>query len=349
MESSSPSKSRAISAKVETVPWVVHELLAHQPTVSTADVVALTGLTRQGVHHHLKQMVDTGELEAIGGGRGRRYSRRALARLELETHGLMEDKVWAELQDQLPQLSRMNENATRIATYAFTEMLNNAVDHSGSETVRVSISDRSTKFVFIIEDDGIGAFEHVRRKKGLEDDVAAIQEISKGKMTTDPQRHTGEGIFFTSKAVDFFVLSSNGWRWFVDNVRQDVAIGRGLMKRGTQVWLEINPETDRVLRKIFDEYVDSDTHAFSRTRTVVRLFDYGVPFVSRSEAKRLARNLDRFEEVVVDFQGMDEVGQGFADELFRVWQSQHPRTRLIPVEMGPAVELMVRHALSSDR
>jgi len=180
----------------------------------------------------------------------------------------------------------------------------------------------------------------------VEDHLAALQEISKGKMTTDPERHTGQGIFFTSKAVESFSLSSNGWTWRVDNKRSDHALGESTTGNGTVVRFEIDPATARRLTDVFDEYTNAETLAFDRSRTVVRLFDLDVPFVSRSEAKRLARNLERFREVVVDFRGVEAVGQGFADELFRVWAREHPGTRLAPVNMNRAVGLVVGGALA---
>ncbi|MDQ4145875.1 MAG: DUF4325 domain-containing protein [Actinomycetota bacterium] len=333
-------------ARGESVPWLVRELLATNPVVSTGEIVQLTGLTRQAVHYHLKQLVEAGELEPLGGGRGRRYRRQLLWQKEYPTEGLMEDRVWDEMRSSVDEMSLLNRDAESIALYGVTEMLNNAIDHSRSPSVRLSVGFPRPHFVFNIEDQGIGAFEHVRKSKGLEDEIAAIQEISKGKMTTDPERHTGEGIFFTSKAVDLFIIASNGWRWLVDNRRNDMAVGPGAVHKGTHVRLEIHPSTKRVLQDLFSEYVNPDTYAFSKTRTVVRLFDYQVPFVSRSEAKRLARNLDQFEEVVIDFEGVNQVGQGFTDELFRVWQRRHPSTELIPTNMNQAVQLMVRRALS---
>jgi hypothetical protein len=225
-------------------------------------------------------------------------------------------------------------------------MLNNAIDHSGSEIVRVTAGDRGERFAFLIADQGVGAFEHVRRRADLEDHVAAIQEISKGKMTTDPKHHTGQGIFFTSKAVDFYSLASNGWRWLVDNTRGDQTIGESEIRKGTVVEFEVDPNTERNLTATFDEYTDDETLAFDKSRTTVRLFEFDVPFVSRSEAKRLARNLERFREVVVDFRGVKEVGQGFADELFRVWVGDHPETNLVPVNMNRAVKLIVERALA---
>jgi hypothetical protein len=34
------------------------------------------------------------------------------------------------------------------------------------------------------------------------------------------------------------------------------------------------------------------------------------------------------------------------DELFRVWAREHPQTRLVPIEMCPVVERVVRRNLA---
>lgn len=115
---------------------------------------------------------------------------------------------------------------------------------------------------------------------------------------------------------------------------------------GTRVQFVIDPDTGRTLQSVFNEYTDSETYAFNRSRTVVRLFELDAPFVSRSEAKRLTRNLDKFDEVVVDFRGVDGIGQGFADEVFRVWQREHPNTKLLPVNMNESVQTLVEQARS---
>jgi hypothetical protein len=77
----------------------------------------------------------------------------------------------------------------------------------------------------------------------------------------------------------------------------------------------------------------------------VKLGEYGREFVSRSEARLLLAGREGFREVVVDFTGVAAIGQGFADELFRVWPSFHPEVRVIPEHTGPTVEFMVRRAL----
>jgi hypothetical protein len=225
-------------------------------------------------------------------------------------------------------------------------MLNNAIDHSRGTAVEISYWWMDGRLNFEVADDGIGAFRSVRDKLGLPDYFAAIQEISKGKTTTDPDHHTGEGIFFTSKVVDRFVLEANGLRWTADNVVRDQAVGEVPAFAGTHVRWDLASSTGRTLRQVFDAYTDPDTFAFSRSRATVRLFESGDAFISRSEARRLSTGLERFEEVVVDFQGVREVGQGFVDELFRVWASQHPDVRLVPANMSSVVEAMVRRGLA---
>ena len=331
----------------DSIPSIIRTLLSESAEVSSGDVARAANVTRQAAHYHLRRMVEAGELEAVGAGRGRRYALMTVWAREFATRDLLEDAVWRQLLE-VPSVAALSDAAEDIARYAFTEMLNNAIEHSGAETVSISVAS-SVMQKFVVSDAGIGAFERVRRAKDLEDHVAAIQEISKGKLTTDPSRHTGQGIFFTSKAVDLFTLTSNGWRWTVDNARHDEAIAPVRTHRGTHVEFAVDPRTTRSLSDIFDSYTDPDTLAFDTSRTVVRLFEYGVSFVSRSEAKRLTRNLDQFREVIVDFRGVEWVGQGFADEVFRVWQNDHPDIRLDPVNMNESVRRFVEQARAGRR
>ncbi len=189
----------------------------------------------------------------------------------------------------------------------------------------------------------IPTLAHVAHALGLSSDLEAIQEISKGKTTTAPDRHSGEGLFFVSKAADIFRLESGSLVWVVDNLRGDVAV-RDLDARrtGTLAVATIDLDHVRDLRSIFAEYTEN--HEFSKTRIVIELFTVGVRFISRSEAKRLMHGLQKFREVVLDFEGVDGVGQGFADEVFRVWAGAHPEVRLFPIHMSEAVAFMVERA-----
>lgn len=264
-------------------------------------------------------------------------------RHDLTLLGLSEDVVWRRVVDDLGLDA--GGPAGRIMGYAFTEMLNNAVDHSGSETATIIWWISADQWSFEVRDYGVGAFPKLCAGLHLASDFEAVQELSKGKRTTDRARHTGEGIFFTSKVVDLFRLSSAGVRWTVDNLRHDTALGIVPMAAGTSVMCQIDPQTDRALADIFREFTRD--HAFVRTRPVVKLFEIGTTFVSRSEARRLLNGLAAsFDTVEADFAGVTDVGQGFVDELLRVWPAAHPGTTVIPVNMNAAVEFMVARGLS---
>jgi anti-sigma regulatory factor (Ser/Thr protein kinase) len=323
---------------------LIRELLLERGEISSADVQVIAGITRQAAHYHLRTLARTGEIVAEGRGRGTRYTLPFRpARYPLA--GLEEHRVWADRLEAEPWLLELPGNVVDILRFAFTEMVNNAIEHSRGTFVEVSSARTDTDVVFEVADDGVGAFRTVRETLGLPDDFAAVQEISKGKTTTDPERHTGQGIFFTSKAVDRFSIEANELRWTVDNVRHDQAVGDARRRIGTKVVFVVDPSTRRTLRQIFDAYTDPNTFEFSRSRATIQLFRSGDSFVSRSEAKRVTHGLDKFKEVVIDFSGVREVGQGFVDELFRVWGSEHPDVRLDPVNMSPAVEAMVRRGL----
>lgn len=257
--------------------------------------------------------------------------------------GLEEHILWTEAAERLHLGDRVSTDCWGAAQYAFSEMTNNAVDHAQAARVTARWWVDKATLSFEVDDDGRGVFARVREGLDLGDSFAAIQELSKGKTTTDPARHTGEGIFFTSKVVDTFVLDANGLRWTVDNLRNDQAVGLSDRTYGTLVRCEMDVQLSRSTSEVFAAF--SIDHDFARTRTVVQLFSIGVRFISRSEARRLLAGLDRFRDVIIDFRGVQEVGQGFVDEVFRVWPSQHPDVTVRPANMVGPVEAMVRRGL----
>lgn len=256
--------------------------------------------------------------------------------------GLAEDKVWADIKGDVVELAERS-GAQRIMAYAVTEMVNNAVEHSDGGSVDVGLRLDAGRVSVIVADDGVGVFARVRAGFDLEDDFAAVAELTKGKRTTDPTAHSGEGIFFTSKAVDLFVLESNSIRWTVDNQRDDEAVGASQVTVGTRVRLQLGLDTTRDLTEVFRQF--STDHDFVRTRPTIRLFELGTDFVSRSEAKRLLAGLEDFRQVELDFRGVESVGQGFVDEVFRVWAHANPDTELIPAGINDAVRFMIERGL----
>lgn len=254
---------------------------------------------------------------------------------------LEEHVVWQQLNDVLALAE--DSAAGMVLRYAISEMVNNAIDHSHGSTVTVTVWVDTENLTFRIADNGEGVFAHLRRGLNLADDFESIGSLTKGKQTTAPDHHSGEGIFFTSKALDVFRLAANGKRWTVDNLRADQAVGVSDVVQGSEVIGQIDRQTKRSTRDVFLAY--SENFEFVRTRPVVKLFGFGQRFVSRSEARRLLDGLDNFTEIDIDFTGVVDVGQGFVDELLRVWPQHHAGKRIHPINMNEAVEFMVRRGL----
>lgn len=254
--------------------------------------------------------------------------------------GLSESDVWGRI---VPLLPGQTVEARQIQAYAFTEMLNNAIDHSNGTSVRTSMWADSDAVHFEVEDDGVGVFHLVRKTFDLPDEFAAVAELTKGKRTSAAQRHSGEGIFFTTKAVSTFDLSSDGIRWHVDNLRRDQAVGDSTLRRGTRVRFSVPTTSKTKLADVFKEF--SQDGRFVRSQPVVRLFELGTEFVSRSEAKRLLAGMDEFDAIALDFDKVDLVGQGFVDEIFRVWAGEHANVAVKPINMSDSVRFMVERGL----
>ena len=326
--------------------YIVAEVGAHPDTIAQL-TAARFGISRQAISRHLHRLVADGLLIAQGATRNRRYALAVLEKKQIPvplTNGVQEDAVWrTQIQ---PLLANIPQGARDIWQYGFTEMLNNAIDHS-SGTIVIIVIERTAATVQIqLLDDGEGIFRKIARELQLDDKRYAVLELAKGKLTTDPENHTGEGIFFTSRLFDQFEIYSDdvffshsdrkGEDWILD-ARQSLS--------GTMVRLQLNNNTTKTAQTVFDEYTTDGDYGFSKTVVPVRLVQFGdEALVSRSQAKRLLARFDRFQTVVLNFEGVERVGQAFADEVFRVFTRGHPEVSLVPLKMNRQIRAMIRRS-----
>lgn len=261
-----------------------------------------------------------------------------------------EDRVWAEF--IAPLLDGLKDNVREICQYGFTEMFNNVIDHSESRSADLRVVRDALVVRMVIQDHGIGIWKKLQQELHLDDPRHALLELTKGKVTTDPRRHTGEGIFFTSRMFDKFFLASEGLEFYRfqkgDEWLFDVVKDRS--GPGTRVTMVLYVDSEKTPKDIFDKFTaEFDDFGFTKTHLSVQLAKYeGDHLVSRSQARRLLSRLDKFKEVYLDFSNVTEIGQAFADEIFRVFQHEHPSIRLIPTHATPAVQKMIHRALSHD-
>lgn len=316
-----------------------------------ANIVRLTAerfrCTRQAVHKHLQRLIADGAVVESGKTRSKRYHLAPLVEWKNQyelaaTPG--EDSVWRA--DIAPRLGPLPDNVLRIWQFAFTEMFNNVIDHSGGTRVSVSVTKTAATTAMQIHDDGVGIFKKIQTALKLDDERHAVLELAKGKFTTDPSRHSGEGIFFTSRMVDrFMILSGDVYFAHEFDKKEDWILQSASEMAGTVVRMEMDNHTSRTLKKVFDKFTSDDDYGFTKTIVPVELMRYGDDnLVSRSQAKRLLARLDRFKVVVLDFSGVTSIGQAFADEVFRVFRRSHPNVDIVPVQASTSVKRMISRA-----
>ena len=259
---------------------------------------------------------------------------------------LEEDILYDELIKKY-EIDKKN-NVKHILVYAFTEMLNNAIEHSEGTEISIHYAENYFNIFVIIKDNGIGIFRKIVRDHNLKNENEAIFELKKGKLTSDAENHSGEGIFFTSKVVDYFLISSFNKTFSSgsDEYFYSIEQNRERTIKGTEVILVLNKNTERTTKEIFDEYT-SDDFVFNKTKITVHLAkDYlGHDFVSRSLAKRILMNVEKFKVIVLDFENIDNIGQGFADEVFRVFKNKNPDITIVPINMNEEIEFMINRAM----
>ena len=306
------------------------------------------GLSRQVANGYLQTLLKEGLVEAHGSTRARVHQLKMLAEAihAYQRDGLQEDVVWR--RDFAPRVADLTENVRDIWHYGVTEMVNNAIDHSGSQAVRVGLRRNGLFTEVWVEDDGEGIFLKIQRALNLFDPREAILELAKGKLTTAPEQHSGEGIFFTSRLMDTFDIHSGRLHFKHDRGVRDVLVERTADVTGTRVTMRLENDSTRTMRSVFDKFADSEEYTFDKTVVPMRLAQHeGEKLVSRSQAKRVAHRFERFKHVQLDFDGVAEIGQAFADELFRVFAAAHPDVRLTPINTSDAVANMVRRAIGA--
>ena len=326
--------------------YIIHNVTKY-PDCIVKKTIKKFGVTRQAVSRYVYIMLDEGVLEQEGHLRNIRYSLKPTkSTFTLKVlPGMEEDKVWRE--SVLPHMPKMTKTSRNLCQYGFGQILNNVIDHSKAKEVTVHVNVDAVNVEMIVIDKGVGIYKKIQEENGLEDPKQALLELSKGKIASDPENHTGEGIFFTSKMFEEFDIYSDNL--YLSNYNNGEWLPEGEKSgAGTAVFMKINRESALKLSSVIEEFTLGERGpGFSKTVVPMKvLLHEGEAPVSRSQAKRLVTRFDRFKEVALDFGDIDEIGQPFADEIFRVFQNKHPEVKLSPVNANHDVSQVIRHARS---
>ena len=255
---------------------------------------------------------------------------------------LGEDRIFE--RDIESKLLNLPKNVFSAWRYAFTEMMNNAIEHSSATKINVTVFRNVLKTSIVIADNGKGIFNNIREYvKNEKNEDLTLKECAAllfaGKFTTAKSMHSGEGIFFTSHLMDSFKIISDGVVFTRNNF--DDTNFETSAKDSTTVVMELNNNSNKTTREVFNRFSDVD-EGFIKTQIPIAHIFSGTGPVSRSEARRLGELIVKFKEVDLDFINVEEVGQAFVHELFIVWQRNNPDVKLNILNACDDVDFMIR-------
>jgi anti-sigma regulatory factor (Ser/Thr protein kinase) len=328
-------------------PWITRAAVLHGGVVGElpARLMQHQGISRRSAGHVLRKMAAAQWLEAVGTPRKPLYRPGALRQVvqRYALSGLQEDRPWR--RDFAPFFALPPEVA-RMAQHAFTELLNNAIEHSGGSQVTVSMRQTPLQLQLLVSDDGIGLFDRIAGSFAIDDPVLAMLELSKGKLTSQPQCHSGHGLFFSSRLADVFDIHANRsafqHRAWEHQAWRPGKASAANTRPGTAIYLAISLDTPRTLDAVLKAHSESGIgYDFARTRVPLHLIADQDALLSRADARRASLRLAQFARAELDFAGVAHIGHGFADELFRVYAREHPGVELLPVATSPQVTAMI--------
>ena len=298
------------------------------------------------VHTYINELVKKNIIKRVKRGEYELVNTRHKYKLK-RSKGELNNDTDAFLNCLKPHIEHLPTNVKSAWGYSFTEIINNAMDHSQAEEVTIIVETNYLMTRTWIADNGIGIFKKIAEHFKYNSLDEAICELFKGKLTTDSKNHSGEGIFFSSKLMDNFFIVSSG-KIFTSNRydNSNIIDMESLNTNGTCVFMSLSNFSHKKPDEIFDLYANEDG-GFVKTKIPLKnIFDADP--VSRSQAKRISNRLERFKEVILDFEDIQWIGQGFAHQLFVVFKNEHPDISLLPVNMNESVTKMYHHVTSND-
>ena len=299
-------------------------------------------ISRQTVYKYIKELIEKKLIKKVDN-KSYTLSFYNLKEENYKNINLQEDIIYKNLLEEFEKDKK--ENVIHILTYSFTEILNNAIEHSESRNIRISYAEDYFSIYVQILDDGVGIFKKIKKNYNLKNENEAIFELKKGKITSDPENHSGEGIFFSSKVVDYFLIDSYNKNFYSGNKDYFYHFEHNKKEniKGTLVYFIIDKNTNRTTKEVFDSYTDDD-YVFNKTEITVHLAEeyLGEHLISRSIARRILSNIEKFKVIFLDFNGVKTIGQAFADEIFRVFRNKHKEITILPINMNEEVKFMIK-------
>ncbi len=334
---------------VKNQPHPIRAFLLEKIPQYPRNIVALASkefsVSRTTVHRHLNRLERDGKIIKTGTTKQAAYFLKTSLDKTLifnRDTGAVGKEIWS--QYLAADFSRLKPAQIEICAYGFAQAFDNACLHSESKGIVVKTVWKENSVELNVIDDGVGLFEKIRNEQGLADKRESVLPLAHGVLRWNPENPPG--LLTVSRAFDMFGVLANGLFYFKDNRNDDWFLESKPKARskGTRVSMALHFDSVRTLSAVLPQpRATAETERRSaEVRIALGRFDEE-PYVSRIQAQRLLKGMDRFQRVVLDFTGITTVGQAFVDEVFRVYAADNPDTRLDVIHANEDVRFMIQH------
>jgi signal transduction histidine kinase len=153
----------------------IAEKIEQAGSVTPAEIQKHTGFSRMQIHRVTSRLMREGKVVRLGATRSLRFvapsselqtaigTRPLSFTRRVELMNLDESITFREISQKTNVLELLPLNVLDILRFAFTEMLNNAIDHSGSKYATIEGSRTTEQVELEIRDQGIGLLENFKR------------------------------------------------------------------------------------------------------------------------------------------------------------------------------------------
>lgn len=341
--------------KKDRIQKYILELISKRHLDYVNKTVETFGISKTTIYRYLKELQNNNIINVINDkSRSKEYelvNETKMFNYEIKDK-LEEDKIYFE--DIEPIVKDLNSNALHIWYYVFCEMMNNAIEHSEAQSIDVIVRKNYLFTDVYIIDNGIGIFRKIQEyyKSNYDENISmddAVAKLFAGKFTTNKERHSGEGIFYSCRLMDLFVIFSERKLFSHTPYKEifaDLDKEKGILAvlesiKGTNVCMRLSNFTNKSIKEVFDMFSNVDEGFFKTEIPIKNMFENGYP-VSRSQARRLGYSLEKFREVILDFEQVDNVGQAFIHELFIVFKKDHPNINISCRNCNDDVQFMIK-------
>ena len=324
--------------------FILDNLSHHEKDIIQAAINHF-GISRQAIHKHMNNLIRAKKVIAHGNTKGRYYQLMPTVNYS-KTIDINDKPPQEILKDFVSiHLKSLSGNIQEIIEFSIGALLNNIFDHANALKIYLKIFITHEQTHFIIADNGIGIFDHIRSGLNLKSTELAALELAKGDLTTDSNRYSGGELNTIIHLFDLVTIDSSGQSLKYSNYDDDWQIDYSVQQKGTRIHLQIESSSKRTCATIFDRILKREDKKIRIPLNLLDISEYKI-VNSRSQAKSALRNIQKFNKIEFDFNKIDLIGPAFADELVKNVKSRNKAASIEWINCNETVDLLMKRAVS---